>query len=85
MKPEIVSRNVGRCLTERKLKDFDAQVAKFAAFINVSQFDTQPDHAGSTDEELILEPKLQIGYLLYGVNGEDGSLTWLGEIIDSSD
>lgn len=82
---EKVSRTVGRCLTETKRKDFDEAVNKFAAFINISQFDWQPDHMGSTSAQLMSEPKLNSGYILYGVDGENGSLTWLGQIIDSSD
>lgn len=81
---ETVSRTIGRCLTETKLKDFDDAANKFADFALVSQFDSQPKDASQV-KALIQENKLSTGYILYGVNPEDGTLTWLGQIIDSSD
>lgn len=82
---KTVSREVGRCLTETKLKSFDDEVLKFAEFVNVSQFESQPKFLYETVQDTQQTPDLDIGYVLYGINGEDGSLTWLGQIIDSSD
>lgn len=79
-----VTRKVGRCLTETKLKNFDEVQLKFGAFVIVSQFDSQPKHTAETDAQLLNEPKLMTGYITYGVD-EFGALVWIGEIIDASD
>jgi len=85
MSREIIERNVGRCLTERKLKDFDKQVEAHGEFMKVSQFvHPQPKHVAETELPLTDSPKIDIGTILYGVD-QDGKLNWLGEIIDSSD
>lgn len=81
---EKVSRSVGRGLTETKRKDFDQQVGRLAEFLNVSQFDAQPSHVSQVGGQLMGEARLSISHILYGVE-QDGSLLWLGEIIDSSD
>ncbi|NJO48161.1 MAG: hypothetical protein HC840_00435 [Leptolyngbyaceae cyanobacterium RM2_2_4] len=82
---ERVTRNVGRCLTETKLKDFDKQLEKFGEFVRVSQFTSpQPKHVSEYGGQLTGSAKLGIGTILYGVD-QDGFLVWLGEIIDSSD
>lgn len=84
-----VSRTVGRCLTETKLEDFEAQVEKFAEFVRVSQFaPKQPKYlheVGDGYSQSTANAQIGIGTILYGVDPNDGTLTWLGEIIDSSD
>lgn len=81
---KTVSRTVGRCLTETKREDFDTAAAKFAEFVHVSQFSQQPKHVSEVGGALSDSPRIFTGEILYGVE-EDGSLTWLGQIIDSSD
>lgn len=81
---EKISRTVGRCLTETKRKDFDAQLSNFGEFVSVSQFSAQPKHVSQFEGQLTDSSHIDIGTILYGVE-QDGSLTWLGEIIDSSD
>lgn len=81
---EKVSRSVGRCLTETKLKDFDSAITKYGEYVHISQFARQPKHVSEIAEPLTDNTKLSIGTVLYGVE-QDGSLTWLGEVIDSSD
>lgn len=81
---ERISRTVGRCLTETKRKDFSDAIKKFGEFARISQFEQQPKHVSEVDQTLTDWPTLHIGEILYGIE-QDGSLTWLGEIIDSSD
>jgi hypothetical protein len=82
---DITERNVGRCLTERKRKDFDEAVKTFVWFVSVSQFEKQPKMLDEVNDKnrISTAPHLGIGYVLYGVHL--GTLVWLGEIIDSSD
>lgn len=85
MDKEIVSRIVGNCLVERKLKDFDQEIEKYGEFIQVSQsVSPQPTHVSEIAGELTNETDLRIAKILYGIDTA-GALTWLGEIIDSSD
>lgn len=79
-----VTREVGRCLTETKRKDFDTKVKEYAEFVHASQFVSQPKHVSEIKGALSTNPKISYGEFLYGVE-QDGSLTWLGQIIDSSD
>ena len=79
-----VTRTVGRCLTETKRKDFDEAVKKFGEFVHASQLSQQPKHVSEVGGALSDNPRIFTGEILYGVE-EDGSLTWLGQIIDSSD
>lgn len=82
---ETVSRNVGRCLTATQRKDFNEFVARFAEFVHVSQFNSKPPkHVSEVSGALKDNFRISAGEILYGVE-EDGSLTWLGQIIDSSD
>ena len=83
---ETISRNLGRCLTETKRKDFDSMLGKFGEFVRVTQSSKQPKHVSEVghDGQLTGTNHIGIGTVLYGVE-QDGSLTWLGEIIDSSD
>lgn len=81
---EKVTREIGRCLTETKRKDFDEAVKRFAEFINVNQFANQPKHISEVYGRITGEANLHIASVLYGIE-EGGSLTWLGQIIDSSD
>lgn len=79
----IVTRELKGCVTERKLKDFDQCVENFAEFARISQFVKQPKHVSEVSGALLVNPILQTATILYGVN-MDGSLVWLGEMIDSS-
>lgn len=83
---KTVSRNIGRCVTETKREDFDQALDTFGEFVRVSQFAKQPKHVSEVghDGQLSANTQLGIGTILYGVE-QDGSLTWLGQIIDSSD
>lgn len=83
---ERISRKVGRCYTETKLKSFDMEVKKFTKFVQTSQLnDKLPVDINNLNGGQITDvSSLMCSYILYGVN-EDGSLTWLGQIIDSSD
>lgn len=81
-----VSKNVGKCLTETKRVDFDEAVNNFGEFVSIGQFADQPKHVSEVPETFIKnEAKLHPGYVLYGIDTENGSLTWIGQIIDSSD
>lgn len=79
-----LSKEVGRCLTKSIRSDYDTVIQRFAEFVRVSQFKRQPKHISEFDGNLIAEPELHNATILYGVE-EDGSLTWLAELIDSSD
>lgn len=86
---KIVSRNIGRCLTEYKREDYDQIVKNYAEFIMISQF-IHPKPK-TLDEALVdrhsrLRPTPQCGYgeHMFGVE-KDGTLTELISIIDSSD
>lgn len=81
---KTVTRNVGRCLTETKREDFDTKVKEYTEFVHASQFSKQPKHISEVGGALSTNPKIFTGEFLYGVE-QDGSLTWLGQIIDSSD
>lgn len=84
---QVNTRYLGRCLTERKLADFDAKLVRYGEFTLVSQYvapEKRPTHVSQIAGPLIGEPRILDGTILFGVE-EDGSLTWLGEIIDSSD
>lgn len=88
----IITKTMGRCLTERKRDDFDLAVSECHAFGLVSQFSPQPR---ITTELVLLATKFEVGprtpiridygTILYGIRTCDGELMWLGEIIDSSD
>lgn len=79
-----VIRNVGPCLVETKRKDFGEAVKKFSEFVHTSQFSQQPKHVEEVGGILSDSFRIFTGEILYGVE-QDGSLTWLGQIIDSSD
>lgn len=87
----FISRNVGRCLTEYVRRDFADVVGKYQRFVVISQFDKTPGHINELDfpegygyPKQFNEPKLGYGQILFGVE-EDGTLTKLKSIIDSSD
>jgi hypothetical protein len=88
---KMVSRNVGRCVTEYKREDFAQIVSTFKeGYVTVSQFThPQPKELGqvkfgSYGTDRHKEPRCSIGEHLYGIN-DDGTLTELMSIIDSSD
>jgi len=87
---KTLSRNVGRCLTEYKREDFDQIVETFKeGFVVVDQFTyPQPKNLSEvkfgTSGGRTKQHRCSIGQILYGIN-EDGTLTELMSIIDSSD
>jgi len=81
---ERISRTVGRCLTETKRSDFDAVVTRFAEFVRIGQDSRQPKHVSEISGPLSDKSFIGSGNILYGVE-QDGTLTWLGQVIDSSD
>ena len=88
---KMVSRNVGRCVTEYKREDFTQIVGTFSdGYVTVSQFthpqpkDLSQVKFGSYGTDRKKEPRCSIGEILYGIN-PDGTLTELMSIIDSSD
>lgn len=81
---KMVERNIGRCLTEYKLENYDTLVKSFARYFRVSQFDSAPNWVRDDDPRIVLEPKCGNGEVLYGVTSS-GNLHKLMSIIDSSD
>lgn len=87
---KMISRNVGRCVTEYKREDYDQIVGTFTeGYVTVSQFtypqpkDLSQAKFGTTASRM-KQPRCSIGEVLYGINN-DGTLTELKSIIDSSD
>lgn len=79
------TKSRGMHLTERKIKHFDEIAKMFKRFVSVSQFENKVKNVMHLSKFTELgEPKLMTGEVLYGVS-ESGHLTWLGDIIDSSD
>lgn len=87
---KVISRNVGRCLTEYKREDFAEIVGTFKeGFITVSQFVyPQPKNLSEakfgSSASRMKQHRCSIGEILYGINDDD-TLTELMSIIDSSD
>lgn len=84
---KIISRNIGRYVTEYKREDFDQIIKNYTKFYSVSQFTyNKPETVSMLDgyAQPLTEPKCRIGEILYGVEA-DGSLTHLMSLIDSSD
>lgn len=79
----VITTKLTRGLTERKREDFDLCLIKYKSFVQAPQWEIQPMSLKDVDATT-LDTKLANGFLLYGVE-RDGTLTWLGEIIDSSD
>lgn len=84
-------KNIGRCLTEYKIDVYDKIISNYDRFVVVSQFDPTPAHMDDLDfkegygfPKQHNEPALGYGQVLFGVE-EDGKLTKLKSIIDSSD
>ncbi len=85
------SRTLGRCLTEYTRRDFSDIVSGYTKFVTISQFSDTPKHIDNLNFQKSYdfprqstEPKLGYGQILFGVE-EDGTLTKLKSIIDSSD
>jgi hypothetical protein len=87
---KMISRNRGRCVTEYKREDYDQVVGTFKeGFVTVSQFvHPQPKDLSQvkfgTSGSRMKQPRCSIGEIQYGIN-DDGTLTELMSIIDSSD
>ena len=88
MVTKTVSENIGRCLTKTTVPDFQERIQRFKQFAHFSQFTNVNRKTTKLPEnvEVRLDVSPQIGYgsILFGVH-LDGTLEWLGEIIDSSD
>lgn len=85
------SRNVGKCLTEYIRRDYADVIGKYNRFVVISQFDSTPSHIDECDfkegygyPKQHNEPFCGYGNIMFGVE-EDGTLTKLKSIIDSSD
>lgn len=83
------SKSIGRCLTEYKLKDFDAVVSKCKLFFAVPQYRNVDGFDLFRIEELNIKttnemPRCGHGQKVYGVL-EDRTIVRLVEIVDSSD
>ena len=88
LKPDVMTETVGRCLTKTVRSDFDSVVVKFKQFAHFSQFSgvgfktkTIPPQV---EVRIETSPMIRPGEVVFGIN-LDGSLEWLGEIVDSSD
>jgi|WetSurMetagenome_2_1015567.scaffolds.fasta_scaffold449982_2 hypothetical protein len=82
---KYTEKAVGRCLTERCIENFDLFEVTFNNFIAVPQDKKQPKFLSEVPEiNLSKSSQCHPGYFLYGVD-EDGSLTFLKSIVDSSD
>ena len=88
---DMVSRNVGKCLTEYKVENYDEVVKRYDRFVIMSQFDGEIGHINELDfpegygyPKQFNEPVCHTGNVMYGVE-HDGFLTKLMCIIDSSD
>lgn len=87
----MISKNVGKCLTEYKVENYDEEVKKYQRFVVVSQFDPKPSHMLDLDfpegygyPKQSNEPVCHIGEVMFGVE-QEGFLVELKSIIDSSD
>lgn len=79
---DTVSRNIGHGVTETLIRDFDKTVMKYGEFVKINQFALQPKHVSEVGHGALTDsPDIEVGDVLYGIE-EDGSLTWLGQIID---
>lgn len=88
---KMISSNAGRCVTQYKREDFAEIVGTFKeGFVTVSQFThPQPKNLSevkfsSWGNERKKDARCTIGEYLYGIN-DDGTLTELMSVIDSSD
>jgi hypothetical protein len=84
---KMVSKTIGRCVSEYKREDFDQVVKNYTKFYSVSQFTyNKPTSVSMLDgyAQPLNEPRISIGNILFGVE-QDGSLTELVYLIDSSD
>lgn len=84
-------RKVSMHITEYARRDFADIVGKYNRFVVTSQFDKEPQHIDELNfpegyglPKQYDEPQLGHGQFLFGVE-EDGTLTKLKSIIDSSD
>ncbi len=86
--PNVKTEVLGRCLTKTVRVDFEDSLKKFKQFAHFSQFSGVNSKTTKIPDfvEVRIEtsPALRTGEVMFGVN-PDGSLEWLGEIIDSSD
>jgi hypothetical protein len=85
---EFITNHIGHALTQHKRHDFDEIVKKYSKFVSISQFVTPPSKFDASKDEWGIElldyPRMDYGSQLFGLE-ENGSLTLLGSIIDSSD
>jgi hypothetical protein len=77
---KVITREIGRCLTERRRVDFDEAAKQFHTFRLVPQ-------DGGSSSFTLRTAELLNGYATYGVGPYEDvpDLIWLGEILDSSD
>lgn len=90
MKIKILSENVGRCLTKNYREDMAELVQQFRHFVHISQFENVSRNTTKLpiDRAVVFRvdgsPVVGIGEMMFGMDPE-GTMTWLAEIIDSSD
>mgnify|MGYP005841973015 CR=1 FL=1 len=87
-KPDVITETVGKCLTRTIRSDYKDVVVKFRQFAHFSQFSGVNFKTRQiplqTEVRIETSPAIKPGEVVFGIN-LDGSLEWLGEIIDSSD
>ena len=88
LKPDVKTENIGRNLTKVVRSDFEQAVVRFRQFAHFSQF-SKVNYKTTKIPELVevrieTSPSLRAGEIMFGVN-LDGTIEWLGEIVDSSD
>jgi hypothetical protein len=88
LSPSVKTETIGRGLTKTVLVDFEERIKKFKQFAHFSQFSGVGPKTTKipqqTEVRIETSCTLRAGEIMFGIN-LDGSLEWLGEIIDSSD
>lgn len=79
MKPILIERNVGRCLTEYQRVNLEILLPKMQSFIKYSQSDLNRENPIEVKEPICFN-----GEELYGIDSL-GNKHFLKSIVDSSD
>lgn len=94
-KIKILNENLGKCLTKAYREDINDVIPKFKQFAHFSQWSQvgrettklpmgQPGQNIFATVRIDSSPSVGPGEILFGVDKE-GNMTWLAEVIDSSD
>jgi hypothetical protein len=87
---KIVTEKLGRGLTKNYREDVGSLIQRFAQFLHVSQFENLPRNTKEIPKDRAIafridgSPTVAIGEMVFAIDNE-GRLTWLQEIIDSTD